>query len=471
MPTVTNFSLKSVYRCHLPYFDLIPTYLMNVHHNAMSRRNFFQAGGIAIGAISPIGLSVQDVLSAESGSKGKKQVNVIFMFLQGGASQLDMYDMKPKAPSEIRGPYFPSATTVPGFELSDQLPLLSQHTDKFSLIRSMHTFTSKHGEGDVHIMCGTPVDKNLQGPGVGSVLAKQQPQLAPVPPFIHFGDMKHPAYSAPGFAGVLGRNYDPFVIKQDPNSASFRVREFDVAEDIDINRLSGRKALLRSLDKYQAQQEAQLRFAREHDEFTGRALDLATSRKAKEAFDLSRETEFTRDRYGRNRVGQGMLMARRLVEAGVRFVTIQGYVDTGIYAWDHHWGIFPHLDIQLPIYDRSYSALLEDLDQRGLLETTLVITAGEFGRTPRINDNKRGPGRDHWGRCFSLTLGGGGVATGKVIGTSDKYSYSPEDRPVSVPDFVATIYEALGLEPNAEVVSQGRPVKMLPDGSPVRELL
>jgi len=444
---------------------------MNVHHNAMSRRIFFQAGGIAIGAISPIGLSVQDVLSAEAGSKGKKQVNVIFMFLQGGASQLDMYDMKPKAPSEIRGPYFPSATTVPGFELSDQLPLLSQHTDKFSLIRSMHTFTSKHGEGDVHIMCGTPVDKNLQGPGVGSVLAKQQPQLAPVPPFIHFGDMKHPAYSAPGFAGVLGRNYDPFVIKQDPNSASFRVREFDVAEDIDINRLSGRKALLRSLDKYQAQQEAQLRFAREHDEFTGRALDLATSRKAKEAFDLSRETEFTRDRYGRNRVGQGMLMARRLVEAGVRFVTIQGYVDTGIYAWDHHWGIFPHLDIQLPIYDRSYSALLEDLDQRGLLETTLVITAGEFGRTPRINDNKRGPGRDHWGRCFSLTLGGGGVATGKVIGTSDKYSYSPEDRPVSVPDFVATIYEALGLEPNAEVVSQGRPVKMLPDGSPVRELL
>ena len=228
---------------------------------------------------------------------------------------------------------------------------------------------------------------------------------------------------------------------------------------------------MRSLDKYQAQQEAQLPFAREHDEFTGHALDLATSRKAKEAFDLSRETESTRERYGRNRVGQGMLMARRLVEAGVRFVTIQGYVDTGIYAWDHHWGIFPHMDIQLPIYDRSYSALLEDLDQRGMLETTLVITAGEFGRTPRINDNKRGPGRDHWGRCFSLTLGGGGVATGKVIGTSDKYSYSPQDRPVSVPDFVATIYEALGMDPNAEIVSQGRPVKMLPDGSPVRELL
>lgn len=436
-----------------------------------NRRSFFQAGGLALGAISPLGLSVDQLLQAEATSGGTSQINVIFMFLQGGASQLDMYDMKPKAPSEIRGPYFSAKTNVPGLQLSDQLPRLSQNADKFSLIRSMHSFTSKHGEGDVHIMCGTPVDKNLQGPGIGAVLSQQQPQSAPVPPFIHFGDMKHPQYSAPGYAGVLGRNYDPFLIRQDPNSSKFNVREFDTAEDVDVNRLSGRRSLLKSLDRYQASQERQLRFAREHDQFTERALSLATSRKAKEAFDLSREPDSIRERYGRNRVGQGMLMARRLIEAGVRFVTIQGYVDTGIYAWDHHWGIFPHLDIQLPIYDHSYSALLEDLDQRGLLETTLVVTAGEFGRTPRINDNKRGPGRDHWGRCFSITLGGGGVKTGMVIGSSDKYSSSPADRPVSVPDFVATIYAALGLDPTAEVISQGRPVKMLPEGNPVRELL
>ncbi len=436
-----------------------------------TRRRFFQAGGLALGAISPIGLSIEQVLRAEAESPDKKQINVIFMFLQGGASQLDMYDMKPQAPSEIRGPYFQSSTAIPGFQLSDQLPLLAQHTDKFSLIRSMHSFTSKHGEGDVHIMCGTPVDKNLQGPGIGAVLSQQQPQSAPVPPFVHFGDMKHPQYSAPGFAGVLGRAYDPFVIRQDPNSPDFNVREFDTADDINVKRLGDRKALLKSLDLFQARQEEQLIFAKEHDQFTERALSLSTSRKAKEAFDLSLESDRLRNRYGRNRVGQGMLMARRLIEAGVRFVTIQGYVDTGIYAWDHHWGIFPHLDIQLPIYDQSYSALLEDLEARGLLETTLVITAGEFGRTPRINDNKRGPGRDHWGRCFSLTLGGGGVKTGVVVGTSDKYSYSPADRPVSVPDFVATIYQALGLDPSAEVFSQGRPVKMLPDGSPVRELL
>ena len=436
-----------------------------------TRRRFFQAGGLALGAISPIGLSIEQVLRAEAESPDKKQINVIFMFLQGGASQLDMYDMKPQAPSEIRGPYFQSSTAITGFHLSDQLPLLAQHTDKFSLIRSMHSFTSKHGEGDVHIMCGTPVDKNLQGPGIGAVLSQQQPQSAPVPPFVHFGDMKHPQYSAPGFAGVLGRAYDPFVIRQNPNSPDFNVREFDTADDINVKRLGDRKSLLKSLDLFQAKQEEQLSFAKEHDQFTERALSLSTSRKAKEAFDLSLESDRLRNRYGRNRVGQGMLMARRLIEAGVRFVTIQGYVDTGIYAWDHHWGIFPHLDIQLPIYDQSYSALLEDLEARGLLETTLVVTAGEFGRTPRINDNKRGPGRDHWGRCFSLTLGGGGVKTGVVVGTSDKYSYSPADRPVSVPDFVATIYQALGLDPSAEVFSQGRPVKMLPDGSPVRELL
>ena len=163
--------------------------------NLLTRRNFFQAGGIALGALSPLGLSLEQVLAAEANAKNSKQINVIFMFLQGGASQLDMYDMKPDAPSEIRGPYFQTPTKTPGMGLSDQLPMLSQHTDKFSLIRSMHSFTSKHGEGDVHIMCGTPVDKNLQGPGIGAVLSKQQPQKAPVPPFVHFGDMKHPALS------------------------------------------------------------------------------------------------------------------------------------------------------------------------------------------------------------------------------------------------------------------------------------
>ncbi|MCP4817106.1 MAG: DUF1501 domain-containing protein [Planctomycetaceae bacterium] len=436
----------------------------------IDRRTFFQAGGLALGAISPLGLSLSDVLANEAASGGKKQINVIFMFLQGGASHIDMYDMKPNAPDEIRGKYDPASTNLAGLQLSDQLPKLRTCADKFSLIRSMHSYTSKHGEGDVHIMCGSPVDKTLQAPGIGAVLSRQQKQQAPIPPFVHLGDMKHPAYSAPGFGGFLGNMYNPFLIKQDPNATSFAVREFESAAGLDLNRLDGRKSLLRSLDQYQAARENQLAFARAQDGFTEQALSLATSRKAKEAFDLSQEPDTLRDSYGRNRVGQGMLLARRLIEAGVRFVTIQGYVDTGIYAWDHHWGIFPHLDIQLPIYDNSYAALLKDLDDRGLLETTLVITAGEFGRTPKINTQKRGPGRDHWGRCFSLTMGGGGIKTGRVIGASDKDGGVPTDRPVGVADFVATVYHALGLDPSEEFLAQGRPMKMLPKGSIVKEL-
>ncbi|MBT5378389.1 MAG: DUF1501 domain-containing protein [Opitutae bacterium] len=437
----------------------------------MNRRDFFKMGGVTVGAVSPLGLSLPEVLANEASGKGRKQINVIFMFLQGGASHIDMYDMKPDAPQEIRGKYKPARTNIPGLHLSDQLPRLCQCADKFSLIRSMHSFTSKHGEGDVDIMCGSPRDKVLQAPGIGAVMSLQQKQQAPVPPFVHLGDMKHPAHSAPGYGGYLGAAYDPFLVEQDPNLSGFSVKTFDTADDVDVTRRAGRSNLLQSLDSYQANRERQLEFARVHDTFTEKALTLSTSHKAKKAFDLSTEPDKLRDTYGRNRVGQGMLLARRLVEAGVRFVTIQGYVDTGIYAWDHHWGIFPHLDKQLPIYDNSYSALLNDLDDRGMLDTTLVITAGEFGRTPTFNKDKRGPGRDHWASCFSLTMGGGGVKTGRVIGASDKHGAVPTERPVSIADFAATVYHVLGLDPNAQVVAQGRRMKMLPEGSPVRELL
>lgn len=436
----------------------------------MNRREFFQAGGVAIGAISPLGLLLPDVLAREAASAERKSINVIFMFLQGGASHHDMYDMKPDMPDEVRGKYQPASTSVVGLQLSDQLPRLSRCADKFSLIRSMHSYSSEHGQGDVHIMCGSPEDKNVQAPGIGAVLSWQQKQQAAVPPFVHLGDMKHPAHSAPGYGGFLGRTYNPFVIDQDADAPAFAVKEFDGAPDVDVDRLSGRTTLLRSLDRYQAARETQLEFALSQDRFREQALNLATSRQAKEAFDLSQEPDNLRDAYGRNRVGQGMLLARRLIEAGVRFVTIQGYVDTGIYAWDHHWGIFSHLERQLPIYDSSYSALLNDLADRGLLDTTLVITAGEFGRTPKLNNDRKGPGRDHWGRCFSLTLGGGGVKTGQVIGASDKFGAVPAERPVSVPDFVATVYHALGLDPHREFVVQGRSMKMLPQGEVVREL-
>jgi len=335
----------------------------------------------------------------------------------------------------------------------------------------MYSYSNKHGQGDVEIMCGSPENKSLQAPGMGAVLSRQQKQQAPIPQFMHLGDMKHPAHSAPGYGGYLGPSHDPFLIKQDPNSPSFFIKTFEAADDVDGSRLSDRANLLRSLDRCQADQEKQLEFSRVHDGFREQALGLSTSSQAKAAFDLSKEPDKLRDAYGRNRVGQEMLLARRLIEAGVRFVTVQGYVDTGIYAWDHHWGIFPHLDRQLPIYDSSYSALLNDLHERGWLETTLVITAGEFGRTPKLNKHGRGPGRDHWGGCVSLTMGGGGVKTGRVIGASDNYGAAPAERPVSVADFAATVYHALGLDRKAEFLAQGRKMTMLPEGSIIKELI
>jgi len=437
----------------------------------VTRRDFFSWGGLTLSAISPLGLSLSEVFARESVGRSKKQINVIFLFLQGGASHIDMYDLKPNTPDDIRGKYNPAATNLPGLQLSDQLPKLSACADKFSLIRSMYTAkTVDHGEGDVHLMCGSPVDRNLQAPGIGAVLSMQQKLESKFLPFVHMGNMKHPSFSAPGYGGFLGHQYDPYVLTQDPNAPDFAVREFVPDPEVDLSRLAGRRMLLRALDRYQAERESAPESARARDTFTEHAFQLATSQKAKEAFDLSREPAKVRDTYGRNRVGQGMLLARRLIEAGVRFVTIQGYVDTGIYAWDHHWGIFKHLDKQLPIYDQCYSALLNDLDDRGLLETTLVITAGEFGRTPKLNKDKQGPGRDHWSKCFSLTMGGGGVKTGAVIGASDRLGAVPKERPVSVADFVATVYHALGLDPHAEFVAQGRPMKMLPTGTPVKEL-
>jgi hypothetical protein len=442
-----------------------------VNRLQIARREFLQLGGLQIGAISALGISLPKALAQKAVAGAvDNNVNCIFMFLQGGASHIDMYDMKPDSSREIRGEFDPISTNVPGMHLCDRLPKLSKCADRFSLIRSMHSYTTKHGEGDVHIMSGSPVDKNLQPPGFGAVMSRQKQQLSQVPPFVHFGNMKHPSYTAPGFAGCLGRRYDPFLIEQSPNAADFSVREFETTNDVDRIRLSDRKSLLNALDRYQAKQENQLRFADVHDQFYEQAFALSTSRRTKQAFDISQEPDAVRDAYGRNRVGQGLLMARRLVEAGVRFVTVQGYVDTQIYGWDHHWGIFPHLKAQLPVYDQSYSALLNDLHDRGLLENTLVITAGEFGRTPRINNEKRGPGRDHWSNCFSLTIGGGGIKTGCVIGASDRFGGEVSDRPVSVADFAATVYHALGLDPMAEQTVDGRTAKMLPKGRIVHEL-
>jgi hypothetical protein len=324
--------------------------------------------------------------------------------------------------------------------------------------------------GDHHLMSGNKWSSSLVPPGFGAMLTWQQERRArQLPPFVQVGDLTSTNYGRPGLGGYLGRTYDPFLVKADPNAASFAVPEFTTHETITSGRLTDRQGLLNAVDQFQSRTESQLEFARTHSEFQQRAFSMITSDKAKNAFDLAQESVATRDTYGRNRVGQGLLLARRLIEAGVKFVTVKGYVR---YGWDHHPEVFPRLRTEVPPYDQGYSALLNDLSDRGMLDNTLVITAGEFGRTPRLNADPRAPGRDHWNRCFSLTLGGGGIRTGQVIGSSDKHASDVVDRPVSVPDFAATVYHALGLDQNAELRTlDDRPLLALSEGKVIKELI
>lgn len=428
-----------------------------------SRRDFLR-----VGALTPLGVSLSRLLAEEQASK--KQTNCILLWMLGGPSHIDMYDLKPDAPAEIRGELTPIQTRLAGIGLGELMPRLAACNDKFSLIRSMHSYTASHGRGDHHLLSGRRYSKDFVPPSFGAVLAWQQAHgLRGIPPFVQVGDMKSTNFGRQGKAGALGRNYDPFLVDRDPNSSRFRVEAFRTPDSLGVERLTDRQRLLRSVDRFQTSGEQQLRFAKTQDAFTAKAFDILTSQKAKRAFDLEQEPQQTRDAYGRNRVGQGLLLARRLIEAGVRFVTVKGYVR---YGWDHHPEVFPRLRTEVPPYDQGYAALLNDLDDRGLLDNTLVITAGEFGRTPRLNTDARGPGRDHWSRAFSLTIGGGGIRTGMVLGATDKHAAEIVDRPVSVEDYAATVYHALGMDPRKVYHTlDGRPTESLPAGKVIAELV
>ncbi len=432
----------------------------------VSRRELLQ-----VGSLSALGVNLIDTLRQPTeAAKPRREVNCILLWLLGGPSHIDMYDMKPNAPAEIRGELTPINTRVPGMELCELMPNLANCADKFSLIRSMHSYSPTHGQGDFHLMSGSRLTPAINPPGFGAMLTWQQERRArQTPPFVQVGKLASPRYGDPGFGGYLGRTYDPFVVTPDPNSSSFQVNEFSPPKAVSVDRLNDRQSLLSALDQFQSTQEKQLQFAQTHDQFRERALSMITSERAKNAFDILQETDQMRDKYGRNRVGQGLLLARRLIESGVRFVTVKGYVRFG---WDHHPEVFPRLRTEVPPYDQGYAALLNDLEDRGMLDNTVVITAGEFGRTPRLNNDPRAPGRDHWNRCFSLTLGGGGIKRGLVLGASDKHAADITERPVSVPDFAATVYHALGMDPKAQLRTlDDRPMLALPDGEVISELI
>lgn len=457
---------------------------MNSEHAArVTRRRLLQVGGVGM-----LGLDLVDLLrAAESRTHSRKgnQKSCVFVCQYGGASHIDTLDPKPDAPEEIRGPYKPIATRVPGIRVTDMLPRLAAMSDRYCLVRSMSHKNSGHDGGMKVCMTGSSQPASNM-PCFGSVLAKLKPSQSDLPSYVWLQNLDadvQPWYLTGGF---LGAAYSPLRVGVGADNASapgFRLTTFDPPQDVSPDRLLERRALLRGLNTVHTPMPEQgLHRLQE------RAMDMCTGPEARRAFDLQHEPAQVRDRYGRHPLGQNLLLARRLIEAGVRLVSVNAWAgvpnskDEGfIYSpsftqgWDHHGaavqqcGIFSTgqfgLGLVLPRFDQALSAFLEDLEQRGLLDSTLVVVVGEFGRTPKITSAPY-PGRDHWPQCYTALLAGAGVRGGMVYGASDKIGAYPSNRPVSPEDFGATLFHTLGVPPETRFgpdgfsnrVSEGEPL-------------
>jgi len=457
-------------------------------HAPASRRDWISAVGLqaaGLGALNQFWGSVAQAGTKSSApdsgktTKTARAKSVILIFNCGAPSHLDLWDMKPDAPSEIRGLFQPIPTRVPGIEISELLPQLAQRMDRLSIVRTLHHNHGGHNSGMHWSIVGKPyrIDSTLINPGRADVpsfgslagwLAQRDGYSAGVPPYVitpfpHCDSMK---YVTPGqFGGCLGSRFDPFVLNADPNASGFRVPGLQLEETVSSQRLLDRTSLLQTLEMRGIPVASEV--AGDIDVQRAKALGLISSDAASEVFDLSKESDSVRDRYGRHSWGQSHLLARRLVEAGSRFVTT---VNGPSITWDTHKDNFHQLKNRLvPPMEQAFVALLDDLSERGLLDETLVIWMGDFGRTPVINKDA---GRDHWPQCYSMVLGGGGIRGGQVIGESDATGAYPRLRPITPADVHATVFAALGYEARNITyhMSDGRPVPVC-DGSVIRELL
>ena len=443
--------------------------------DGLVRRDFVRLGlaGLFGSSLSLAGLD--RAMANPAGRPAKDTgVSVIYLFLKGGLSTIDTFDMKPSAPTEIRGEFSPIATNTPGIEISELLARTSRQMDKFSLLRGFGHKNSDHGPADHYMLTGyfpaagfnPSLTPNNQRPSFGSIIARKlggqgtDRAAATVPPYVCL-----PQTPNSSGAAYLGATCAPLAIEADPAAPDFAVPDMAPPPSLAADRLLLRRELLREVDQLQrsADLAANTR-AKTVDVFRQKAFDLMTSAKAKAAFNIQAEPDKLRDEYGRTTLGQSCLMARRLVEAGVRCVTIEHS------NWDTHDQNFRVLRRDLlPQLDPALAALFRDLADRGLLEKTLVIVSGEFGRTPRINKNA---GRDHWGPSFTVALGGGGVQGGRVVGASDERAERPADKPHGPEDLAATMFHLLGIDSKEEFYTpEGRPVKIVNDGKVIWDLL
>ncbi len=436
--------------------------------DGLTRRDFLHAGSLA-----GLGLSLPafQALEAKGAVKGDRAMNCILLFLVGGPSQLDTWDMKPDAPEEIRGPFRPIATKVPGVQVSEVFPKLAARMDRVALVRSVyHNAAAVHDTGHQMMQTGRLFTGGLEHPNYGAVLAKMKGPRDDAPPYVLLpkpigatgGNMPH----GHG-AGYLGKTFDPFILNADPNDNAFKVPDLVPPDYVTAIREQRRRSLRSAIDgavgAFESSADARLLDAN----FEG-AFKLMASPTAREAFDLKSEPEATRDRYGRTRFGQSCLLARRLVERGVRFVTVNMFETVfNEITWDIH-GSAPFSPIDCyknevgPNFDNAYTALLDDLTSRGMLDNTMILAFGEFGRTPKINP---AGGRDHHPACWTVLFSGGPVKGGQVVGASDEIGHSPKDRPVSPAEIAATVYRGLGISLDTELPGpQGRPIPIVDHG-------
>ena len=431
--------------------------------DGFTRRDFLHAG-----ALSTLGLTLPGFLAQKAaGAATDNDVNAIMLFLVGGPSQLDTWDPKPNAPDEIRGPFKAIDTNVPGIRITEVFPQMARHADKFSLIRSVyHTATAVHDTGHQMMQTGRLFTGGVEHPHVGCVLGYLKGQRGEMPAHVLLpkpigrtgGNLPHGQT-----AGYLGKQYDPFVLNAYPEDPKFQVPDLLPPDYISAVRADRRQRMREAVEGELAAFEKQAECKQMDDNFN-LAYRLMSSPQAREAFALDKEPASVRDRYGRTRFGQGCLLARRLIERGVRFVTVNMFETVfDEKTWDIH-GSAPFTDIVemknliAPSFDQAFSALLEDLSDRGLLKTTVVTALGEFGRTPKINP---AGGRDHHPGVWTIIMGGGPVQGGRVVGESDELGYFPKSRPVQPSEVAATIYQALGLDPHHDLPGpQNRPLPL-----------
>jgi hypothetical protein len=427
----------------------------------VSRRTLLEVGSLALG-----GFTLADFLRARAQAgtpDSARDTAVIQIFMGGGPSHIDMYDLKPEAPAEVRGEFRPISTSLPGVQISEHLPHMSRVLEHVAIVRSVTHANAGHLPASHWMMTGYqpgPATTSNVNPSCGALVARARgPNAEGMPPYVSI-----PRRQLLGAAAYLGAAYNPFTTESDPNSPTYAVQNLNLPLGMDARRLRDRRSLLRGLDRMRADVDNHGELAG-IDKFSREAMEIVTSSRAQQAFDISREDAATRDRYGRTQAGQGCLLARRLVEAGVTFVTVLSGGE-----WDTHVNNFSILkNKSLPAFDRALAALVSDLHERSLDRRVLVLVTGEFGRTPLINAQA---GRDHWPGAFSVVFAGGGLRVGQVVGATDSRAMRPITRAYSPGDLLATVYNFLDIDTRREFVDRsGRPVRILTDGHPIPELV